>query len=305
MSAAASASVYTDFQGLGNLRGKAREDARAALDEVAQQFEAVFTQMMLKNMRDASPDNALFDSNAMDTFEELHDKQLANGLADSQSLGIADMIKDQIRPHLGGGASSDDEGEAGRTIQDEFERAIPVPPTAEAAGEGEPGGDEEFASARDFVRRLWPEAEAAADELDVGPEVLVAQAALETGWGQQVARGEDGRNSRNLFNIKADRSWEGDSVSIQTREFMGGRMVGMRDDFRAYDSYAESFRDYVDFLKSNPRYGEALQQGDQSGFIRGLQEAGYATDPDYADKVERVMQSEPLAAVAADEVKVS
>ena len=300
MTAAASASTYTDFQGLGNLRGKAREDAAAALDEVAQQFEAVFTQMMLKNMREASPENSLFSSNAMDTFEELHDKQLANGLADSQSLGIADMIKDQIRPHLGGTAEEGAGESGGRTIRDEIERAMPTPPSAEAGAE-----DEEFASARDFVRRLWPQAESAAEELDVGPEVLVAQAALETGWGQQVARGEDGRNSRNLFNIKADGRWEGDSVSIQTREFMGGRMVGMRDDFRAYDSYADSFRDYVDFLKSNPRYGEALQQGDQSGFIRGLQEAGYATDPDYADKVERVMQSEPLAAVAADEVKVS
>jgi flagellar protein FlgJ len=300
MSAAASASVYTDFQSLGNLRGKAREDAQAALDEVAQQFEAVFTQMMLKNMREASPENPLFSSNAMDTFEELHDKQLANGLADSQSLGIADMIKDQLRPHLNGAGDEGGDKSTGRTIRDEIERAMPAPPSAEAGAE-----DEEFASARDFVRRLWPQAEAAAEELGVGPEVLVAQAALETGWGQQVARGEDGRNSRNLFNIKADGRWEGDSVSIQTREFMGGRMVGMRDDFRAYDSYAESFRDYVDFLKSNPRYGEALQQGDQSGFIRGLQEAGYATDPDYADKVERVMQSEPLAAVAADEVKVS
>lgn len=302
----ASASLYTDFQGLGNLQGKAKEDAAAALDKASEQFEAVFTQMMLKSMREASMDNPLFDSNAMDTFEELHDKQLANNLADENSLGIADMLKKELGSHAGGG-KGEGSAEDGRTIRDEFERAMPVPP--EASNEGSEGseGEEEFASARDFVRRLWPEAESAAEELDVGPEVLVAQAALETGWGQQVARGEDGRNSRNLFNIKADGGWEGESVSIRTREFMGGRMVGVRDNFRAYDSYADSFRDYVDFLKSNPRYGEALQKGDdRSGFIRGLQNAGYATDPDYADKVERVMESEPLAAVTGnDAVKVS
>ena len=102
MSAAASASVYTDFQGLGNLRGQAKENPSAALDTVAEQFEAVFTQMMLKSMRDAGMDNPLFDSNAMDTFEELHDKQLANGLADSNSLGIADMLKRELGPHVGG-----------------------------------------------------------------------------------------------------------------------------------------------------------------------------------------------------------
>ncbi|MFO8156051.1 MAG: flagellar assembly peptidoglycan hydrolase FlgJ [Pseudomonadota bacterium] len=321
----AGAHNYTDFHGIAEMRGRAQKDPEGQLDEVAEQFEAVFLQMMLKGMRSTTPGNPLFeDSNAMDTYEELYDKQMANNLVSTGSIGIADMVRDQLRPIMEGrmptandraqGAVEGNRG--GDDLAEYLERAPGVmgrEPAADASsssrGQREEGGraevgDEPFESPRDFVERLWPQAKEAADELGVGPEVLLAQAALETGWGRNVAHGEDGRNSRNLFNIKSHGDEEGDSVAIQTREFMGGRMVSLRDEFRAYDSYEESFNDYVDFLRENPRYREALEAPAQDDFIRGLQDAGYATDPEYAGKIQRVIDS-PAMAEALEGLKVS
>ncbi len=315
---------YTDFHGIAEMRGRAQQDAAGQLDEVAEQFEAVFLQMMLKGMRETTPGNPLFeDSNAMDTYEELYDKQMATNLVSSGTIGIADMVRDQLRPLVEGRMPSADDaaepGEGGDGLVDYFERAAAMPGRGAESAAPHPlprsdikvdetsraeAGDEPFESPKDFVERLWPQAKEAADELGVGPEVLLAQAALETGWGEAVAHGEDGRNSRNLFNIKSHGGWEGDSVAIQTQEFMGGRMVSLRDEFRAYDSYEESFNDYVAFLRENPRYQEALNAPGQDEFIHGLQDAGYATDPDYAGKIQRVIDS-PVMAEALDGLKVS
>ncbi|WP_195912227.1 glycoside hydrolase family 73 protein, partial [Candidatus Contendibacter odensensis] len=137
---------------------------------------------------------------------------------------------------------------------------------------------------------LWPHAQDAARQLGVAPEVLIAQAAHETAWGKSVPRFADGRSSHNLFGIKANRGWEGDRVVNSTLEFVNGAAVRQRDGFRAYGSYADSFKDYVNFLQVNPRYGEALNVvKDGTAYLRALQRAGYATDPAYAKKIQALI----------------
>ena len=146
-----------------------------------------------------------------------------------------------------------------------------------------------------------PLAEKAAGMLGVSPSVLLAQAALETGWGKFVTRDTaSGKSSFNLFNIKADSRWQGDAVQVQTLEYRGGVPEKEQARFRAYEDYADSFNDYVEFLQTNPRYQQALEQAEDPGrFVRELHAAGYATDPEYATKIERIFNSDLLAALGA------
>ena len=141
--------------------------------------------------------------------------------------------------------------------------------------------------------------------MNVDPQVLVAQAALETGWGRGISRHPDGRSSNNLFGIKAGSDWQKETVSVPTLEFRDGVAVRERASFRSYDSIAASFQDYVQFLKNNPRYKEALvHAGDPQRFSNALQEAGYATDPQYAAKIHNVLNSYTLSSAMSD-LKVS
>ncbi len=145
-----------------------------------------------------------------------------------------------------------------------------------------------------FVADLLPEARQAAERLGVSPQLLIAQAALETGWGKHTMKFDDGRNSFNLFGIKAGANWQGSSLQRASLEFSDGALHSEVSRFRAYSSPAHSLRDYVDFIQSSPRYGEALQSGDDQGYIRAIHAAGYATDPDYADKVIAILGGELL-----------
>ena len=156
-----------------------------------------------------------------------------------------------------------------------------------------------FESPKEFVEKLMPIAERIAPELGVDPRVLLAQSALETGWGKYVTTDQaSGRSSYNLFNIKADSRWGGESVAVQTLEYREGIPAPERANFRAYDSYADSFRDYVTFLKGSSRYQLALEQaGDPSSYLRELQDAGYATDPEYAAKIESIFSGDLLASL--------
>jgi flagellar protein FlgJ len=156
-------------------------------------------------------------------------------------------------------------------------------------------------SAEEFVRRLHPLAVQAARELGVEPKVLLAQAALESGWGRSVIQNSNGGNSFNLFNIKADKSWQGKQAQVATLEFEQGIPKKVNAGFRSYDSFEDSFRDYVDFIKNNPRYGDALKKaGNAEQYMRELQQAGYATDPKYADKVMSIYQGNAMAEFEPD-----
>lgn len=146
-----------------------------------------------------------------------------------------------------------------------------------------------------FVQQLWPCAKEAGEALGIDPRHLLAQAALETGWGKSLPCDADGTPSFNFFGIKAGATWQGDSVSARTLEFEGGVPIPQKAKFRAYNSPAESFRDYVEVLRNNPRYAEALNTGsDAKAFASALQRGGYATDPRYAMKIETIAQNLPF-----------
>jgi flagellar protein FlgJ len=153
-----------------------------------------------------------------------------------------------------------------------------------------------------FVQALWPHAQKAAAALGTQPEVLIAQSALETGWGRAVMQHGDGRPSYNLFGIKADSRWAGERVYSQTMEFRDGVMQRERAAFRSYDSLAEGFKDYVAFLQENPRYRQALEAAqDGPAYVRELQAAGYATDPEYAQKINAIMTGTLMADARGDQ----
>lgn len=296
MTEATLSSIYTDLHSLNRLKGAARERSPEALQEVARQFEAMFMQMMLKSMRAASPgDGGLLDSDQGLFYRDMFDQQLAMDLAQGSRLGIADMIVRQL-----GGEMTPRRPVSAPVVanplamlkQVERIRERAALPAADPVNPPTPVSTVPFkpSSPEAFVRSMWSHARIAARKLGVAPEVLVAQAALETGWGRSVPRFADGRSSHNLFGIKAHKGWQGERVVNGTLEFEGGLPVQRRDAFRAYPSYAESFADYADFIRSNPRYADALRQvQDGSAYLRALQRAGYATDPNYAAKIQGII----------------
>ena len=292
-----SAQVYTDFSGLAALRARAREDKDAALDEVSRQFESLFLQMMLKSMRDASLGGGLMDSKQSEFYRDMYDKQIAVDMAQKQGIGLADVLKRQ----LGGGISAQ---YSDLSPEEYLGMPITARPVngADAATVARRSVDTPAAfdgSPEAFVDALWPVAEQAAAKINLPPEALLAQAALETGWGRHVMQHGTGDSSHNLFGIKADSRWQGDKVMVSTLEYRDGVALNTRANFRAYESFEYSFSDYVDFVQRNPRYQQALAQtNDPKAYFSALQEAGYATDPAYAQKIQRILDSESMQRAA-------
>jgi flagellar protein FlgJ len=319
-----SASVYTDFKGLAELRVAAGKQTPEAIRETARQFEALFVQNMLKSMREASGGDGLFDSEQSNFYRDIHDRQLALEMVKGRGLGIADILVKSL------GGTTTDSADAPPLQQNLTRSSLPASPTAvlsspvplvsmtaapplvdrqagaplvRFAPTGDPPGRPAPAAAQDwnpdspeqFVRQLMPHAVRGAAELGVEPGVLVAQAALESGWGQKLIRHPDGSNSFNLFGIKADNGWSGARVQVPTLEYEGGVAVKKRAAFRSYGSLDEAVSGYVDFVRSNPRYRQALAQaGNTDAYLNGLEAAGYATDPHYADKIRAIMQRSGL-----------
>ncbi len=264
------AALYTDLQGLSQLRVEAREETPDAIKAVAKEFEAIFMQMMLKSMRDASLGEGLLDSDQGKFYQEMFDKQIATSLSREQGMGLADIMVRQ----LSRGKDSRQPGEA-------------------LAVSGAQKTTPSFTSPTDFINKLTDMAKSIGKKLGVSPKVLLAQSALETGWGQNVMRKPDGGSSHNLFGIKADQRWDGDKVVTTTLEYSEGIAEKEQASFRSYQSYEESFEDYAQFIMANPRYEKVLQSGqDPAAYARSLQQAGYASDPDYARKINSIMQNE-------------
>lgn len=300
--ATTAAALFSDFQGFASLRAQARDNEDGTLEQVARQFESIFMRMMLKSMRDAGPGEGILDSSQTLFYRDLYDQQLALSLSQNGGIGLAEVIQRQ----LGG-----EENAAPLTVKSVADYRAQVtalagrllPATAsngkektaspqETTTDAEPVPGPRNWKAEEFVQQLWPWAQEAAEQLGLAPVALLAQAALETGWGKHIMQSADGRSANNLFGIKADRRWDGDKVSTGTLEFEQGVAVRKKESFRAYDSLRESFQDYVDFLRSNPRYSRALENsGDARAFFTELQQAGYATDPAYAEKVVAVLES--------------
>jgi flagellar protein FlgJ len=281
MQATSSPDVYTDFSSLTALRKDAKADPHANLRKVARQFESLYIKMMLKSMRDASMGDPLFDSDSSKLYRDMYDDQLALQMSDHGGIGLADMLVRQLQRNEPGKHVA-----ANTSVQLQQE----VPAIVPAIPEKMP---EQFTSQSQFIEKIWPLAEQAAKELDIPPQAVMAQAALESGWGQHVSTSASGVNSHNLFNIKADASWKGPKVVVDTLEYEHGVAKRQKAAFRAYASYADSFHDYVNFLKSNPRYQHALTQSESAeDFAHNLHQSGYATDPAYANKLIDIMQRE-------------
>jgi flagellar protein FlgJ len=267
-------SFYADPTTLSSLKRDARAQDPAALKEAAKQFESLFTQMLLKSMREASKSfgDSMFGSDQADFYQSMFDDQMAVHLSQGKGLGLADLLFRQLAQ-----PSSSEMARSGQSI--DATAAVRKP-----AGTSTHGAVS--MSKEDFVRTYLPHAEQAARELGVDARALLAQAALETGWGQSVPCNADGECSYNFFGIKATGRWSGASVSVPTLEFEDGLPVRKAERFRAYSSPADSFRDYAALIRNNPRYGDALGAGDDvAGFATALQRGGYATDPNYARKI--------------------
>lgn len=280
--------AVTDFAQFTELRAGAARNDPEVLREVAGQFEALFMQTILKNMRAGQLAEPLFGSDQHDMYREMMDQQLAVEMSRGKGLGLADMLVSQ----LGGGAAAavaalpraDTVVAARRPIA----AASIRPPSAERA-------PPDWSTPAKFAADVWPHVKRVASALNVAPEGVLAQAALETGWGKHVMPRSDGSSSHNLFGIKAGNDWFGGSVVRKTIEFADGVAQQVSARFRAYPDIKTTFDDYAKLISNSARYSAVLDSGaDTAGFARALQSAGYATDPRYADKIRRIATSDTL-----------
>ncbi|NGX16218.1 flagellar assembly peptidoglycan hydrolase FlgJ [Wenzhouxiangella sp. XN24] len=279
--------AITDTTGtadLAELRRSARAGDASAARKTAEQFEALFVQMMVKQMREAMPtDSGLFGGGeSQKLYEEMHDQQLSLAMARRGGLGIADAIERQLLPQ------GMDPAKMAQPLHFPTER-LPARP-ANIQGAAPSGAPAERGDPAAFVQRLLPHAQRAAARLGIAPEVLIAQSALETGWGRHEMRDAHGQPSNNLFGIKATGGWDGARVKVSTLEYRDGVARREMAAFRGYADEASSFADYARLIGDHPRYRKALDAPTPEAYLRELQAAGYATDPAYADKILGILE---------------
>jgi flagellar protein FlgJ len=295
-----------DTQGLGDLRQAARNKSPEALKEAATQFEAMFVNMMMKSMREATPQDSLNDSQTSKTFTSMLDQQLSQTVA-KRGVGLADMLIKQLSAQQGNAQALAIGGEqvaAAAPLSIPFAAAPKkeaqgrsLAPLADAAHGASSVASAGASAARKlsphvaaFRDKLGAHAEAASRATGIPAKFMLGQAALESGWGRREIRNPDGSPSNNLFGIKAGPGWKGKVTTAVTTEYVNGVPRTRVERFRAYDSYADSFKDYARLISNNPRYEKVMASaGDAAAFARGLQNAGYATDPFYAAKLTRII----------------
>ncbi len=287
---------YTDLNRLNQLKVGKDRDGEANIRKVAQEFESLFLNEMLKSMRSAN--EALGDGNFMNSqttkqYQDMYDQQLSVSLSkNAGGIGLADVLVRQLSK-MKQGSRGNGENPFARVAENGAGR-WPSNPSAQA-GKALPMPE----AGRDAT--MLPMAQKAAERIGVDARYLVAQAALETGWGKSIIRQQDGGSSHNLFGIKTGSRWDGASARALTTEYEGGKAVKEVAAFRSYSSFEQSFHDYVSFLQGNDRYQNALDSAaNPERFMQELQRAGYATDPQYARKVAQIArQMQTYQAVAA------
>lgn len=280
----------SDFKGLNELKVQAKHDAKQALPAVAKQFEGIFLQSMLKTMRMGQhflDESSPFKGKNQDTFQEMLDGQYATNISNGKGLGLAAMLTQQLQ------------GTANRVNANTIELIRPTvinKPAIEQVAQNEmQENDTAMSSVDDFVKSIWPKAKQAAMQLGLDPKILMAQAALETGWGKFVAKDAEGGSSNNLFNIKSANTNDFDSVNVKTTEYIANTPVKMNASFRKYASIEDSFNDYISLIKGNERYQNAVANaGNPARFVDELHKAGYATDPKYSSKILSIYHGDEL-----------
>jgi peptidoglycan hydrolase FlgJ len=253
--ASAAPSSYADFSGLESLKGSARANDPAALRETARQFESLFTRMMLKSMRDANLGDGMGDSEDTKFYQDMYDQQLAVTLSKGNGIGLAQRLVEQL---VRSGAAA-------------APAAASTPPVASAEQQ------------QHFIDAMRPAATRAAEQLGVAPESIIAQAALETGWGMSLPADASG-SSFNYFGVKA--AGQANAVNATTTEYSGGRATVQSQQFQRYDSLTDSVAGYTQLIGGHARYAAARGTGDDvHAFATALQRGGYATDPAYVEKL--------------------
>ncbi|MEP0177487.1 MAG: flagellar assembly peptidoglycan hydrolase FlgJ [Paraglaciecola sp.] len=302
-----------DIKGLDTLRQAAQSGDKAALEEAAKQFEAIFVQMMLKSMRKAqdvlADKDSTTNSEQVKFYRDMHDQQLATDLSSNGSIGLADIIVRQLGQlgdgYMPAGVIRDDGNLSSINRQSINQTQIAQSTVLGDLNPSNQGRDLDqqvkssnafkspgFTDAQAFVEQLYPIAQQAAETLGLDPKALLAQAALETGWGKHMIHNVDGENSHNLFGIKANRSWQGDRALVDTLEFEQGIASTKKQPFKVYENFSEAMKDYVNLVQQSPRYEEAVKNTQSpKNYFSELQKAGYATDPEYAKKVISVFES--------------
>ncbi len=270
--------LASDGRNLDNLRRGAAQNPKGAAREAAKQFESLFMTELMKSMRASTQASGLMDNAGTKLGTEMLDAQLAAKTA-GRPGGLSDVIEKQLDRQMGlvpgPIPSTRRANDSLSTVQ--APDSTPKVPEKSAAG---------------FVRQHTTAAERAAAETGIPAPFMLAQAALETGWGKREIIGRDGTNSHNLFGIKAGSSWNGPTVDVTTTEYIGGQPRKMIQKFRAYANEAESFADYARLMKDSPRYAKVVERAaDAKAFAMGLQKAGYATDPLYGQKLGQVINT--------------
>ena len=319
-----SANLAANSGDISALRRAARENSPEALKAAAKQFEALFMNMVLKSMRDATPQDGMFNSSQTKMYTSMLDQELSQHFA-KRGIGLADaMLRQMTRttadPQPGMLPSSkaqtslsvDSTGSANASAHQQalsMLRAYETPDAAKSLTQNAPAADLTRASAytgktaaaqkphvKAFQEKFAASAEEASRVTGIPAKFMLGQAALESGWGKREIAAADGTKSHNLFGIKASKGWKGKTVEVATTEYVNGRMERKMEKFRAYNSYDESFRDYAQLIGNNPRYKHVMANSlDAAGFAQGLQRAGYATDPNYAAKLTRIIRQSLLA----------
>ncbi|KAF1047581.1 MAG: Peptidoglycan hydrolase FlgJ [Herbaspirillum frisingense] len=306
-------SLAVDANGLNGLREAAKQNSPESIKGAAKQFEALFLNMVMKSMRDATPQNGPFDNEQTKMFTSMLDQQLSQTLA-QRGIGLADVLTRQLSASL---PKKLPEGQDLDPQQQQLDDGLPmgIPLVKEMSEADRAKFIQSFASQQAaestdqdgrnnkrrnsnkpahveaFQNRLQADAEMASRMTGIPAKFMLAQAALETGWGKKEIVSRDGRSAHNLFGIKATGNWTGKVVEATTIEYINGKPQKRVEKFRAYDSYADAFKDYANLLRSNPRYEKVLASAqDAHGFAYGLQRAGYATDPHYAEKLSRIIR---------------
>ncbi|WP_083026286.1 flagellar assembly peptidoglycan hydrolase FlgJ [Vreelandella lionensis] len=312
-----------DMNGFQRLQHNARVDPEAGVQGAAQQFEALFIQMMVKSMRDATPTSGLLESRDTTFYQSMLDQQWSQVMA-SRGIGLADALVEQLQRQgvVGQVANPDqelqtliagiprgtprvldsrlqpDSGQVSNTTgRGQFYNELDAIRQREAGSAPATlvEAPRPAASSHDHVERvmqtLATPAQAASAATGVPAELILAQAALETGWGQHEIATQQGHNSYNVFGIKAGSQWQGKTTDIVTHEYVNGRRTQIVDTFRVYNSFEHAFTDYASLIGNNPRYAGVVQASNAEQAARELQRGGFATDPRYADKLVSVMNT--------------
>ncbi|MDB5991939.1 MAG: flgJ [Herbaspirillum sp.] len=332
--------LATDTSSISGLKNTVRNDPNSpeGIKAAAKQFEAMFLNMVMKSMRDATPQDGLFDSEQSKQFTAMLDQQMSQSLA-QRGVGLADVLVRQLTVNKGKAAldaaqgtdpNADDAaaadtglgagingksanghmllpfgldriGASHKSADDAHTGMLPINHTLmdtsrESSGKRQQQQQQQRHAPRPahvaaFQNNVTSAAEEASQTTGIPAQFMMAQAALESGWGKHVVQNKDGTSSNNLFGIKASADWKGKVVEATTTEYVHGVATRKVQKFRAYDSYQDSFKDYASMLRSNPRYEKVLASAqDMTGFAQGLQRAGYATDPRYAEKLTQIIK---------------